>query len=110
MPKALFPKETIMSEDEKDYWTDVLIKELEKLGFPKEFGMVLAANLETEYGIRRLAVYVSKNQPTSAEEIADEMLAICDDRDIWRRKKESEYYNSKVNDWLNRERDPEEEK
>ena len=35
-----------------------------------------------------------------ATEIADEMLAICDDRDHWREKKESEFYQQKYNQYL----------
>jgi hypothetical protein len=94
--------------NEIEYWTGVLVKEVTKLGYPAEFGQLLAANLGTEKAIRRLANYVANNQPGSAEDIADEMLAICDDRDHWREKKEAEYYNAKVTEWYNRPRDKEE--
>ena len=88
-------------------WSDVLIGEVEKLGFPREFGALLAASLGTESTIRRLALYVAHNQPGSAEDIADEMLAIRDDRDHWQEKKQAEYYNRKVTEWQNRKREPE---
>ena len=35
-----------------------------------------------------------------AEEIADEMLAIMEDRNRWIQKKEAEYYNAKYNEML----------
>lgn len=73
--------------NEVEYWTQRLIKEVVLLGHPAEFGHLLAANLGSEKSIRRLALYVAHNQPASAEDIADEMLAICDERDAWRRKK-----------------------
>ncbi|WP_278747941.1 hypothetical protein [Acidaminococcus intestini] len=90
--------------NEVEYWTERLIKEVVLLGHPAEFGRLLAANLGSEKSIRRLALYVAHNQPASAEDIADEMLAICDERDAWRRKKEAEYYSQKVNAWYNRDR------
>jgi hypothetical protein len=93
-----------MMRSEIDYWTDELVKEVTKLGYPAEFGQLLAANLGTEKTIRRLANYVRQNQPSSAEDIADEMLAICEDREHWRAKKEAEYYNQKVTEWYNRKK------
>ena len=36
----------------------------------------------------------------SMEEIADEMVAICDDRSFWREKKEAEFYQNKYNEML----------
>ena len=90
--------------NEVEYWTERLIKEVVLLGHPAEFGRLLAANLGSEKSIRRLALYVAHNQPASAEDIADEMLAICDERDAWRRKKEAEYYSQKVNAWYNRKK------
>ena len=61
--------------NEVEYWTERLIKEVVLLGHPAEFGRLLAANLGSEKSIRRLALYVAHNQPASAEDIADEMLA-----------------------------------
>lgn len=90
--------------NEVEYWTERLIKEVVLLGHPAEFGRLFAANLGSEKSIRRLALYVAHNQPASAEDIADEMLAICDERDAWGRKKEAEYYSQKVNAWYNRDR------
>lgn len=78
-----------------------LIKILRKMGYPDEFGIALADQLRTDNAIERLIGYLKSAKPHSAEEIADEMLAICDDRDRWKQKKESEYYNSKYNDILN---------
>ena len=46
--------------------------------------------------------YLLHVQPATAEEMVDEMLAICDERDKWVQKKKNEYYNRKVNEWINR--------
>ena len=79
----------------------VLMKNLQALGYPKEFGYVLANELKTEKLIYKLAHYVYHAQPQSAEEIADEMLALCANRDTWRDKKFAQYYNDKVTQSLN---------
>lgn len=80
-----------------------LIKTLIDMGYPEEFGVTLASQLRTDKAIGRMISYLFSAKPRSAEEIADEMLAICDNRDRWVQKKESEYYNSKYNDILNHE-------
>jgi hypothetical protein len=50
--------------------------------------------------LRRMIGYLRNARPRSAEEIADEMLTICDDRERWRKKKAAEFYNSKYNELL----------
>lgn len=81
---------------------------VETMGYPREFGLLLAQNLGTESTIDRMIHYLLHCQPGSAEEIADEMLAICDERDKWVQKKKNEYYNQQVNAWINRKRGDEE--
>jgi hypothetical protein len=83
---------------------DELIEVLVQMGYPAEFGQLLAAQLGTENTITRLTQYLIHVQPSSAEEIADEMLTICEERDKWVEKKKNEYYNQQVNAWLNRDR------
>lgn len=78
-----------------------LINTLIKMGYPEEFGAALALQLRTDKAISRMIGYLHSAKPCSAEGIADEMLAICEDRDRWVQKKQSEYYNSKYNDILN---------
>ena len=48
----------------------------------------------------RMIRYLRNANPRSAEEIADEMLAIMEDRNRWVQKKEAEYYNAKYNEML----------
>ena len=52
--------------------------------------------------------YLHGARPRSMEEIADEMVAICEQRDRWVERKKSEYYQTKVNEFYNRDRDLEE--
>lgn len=80
-----------------------LIEQLKDMGYPSEFGEAVARQLGTEKMMMRMISYLRQAKPRSAEEIADEMLAICSDRDRWRDKKMAEYYNSKYNEWLNEE-------
>ncbi|MEE3357702.1 MAG: hypothetical protein VZR31_06435 [Lachnospiraceae bacterium] len=81
--------------------TEDLIQTLRKMGYPESFGLLIAANLRTEKMIGRMIGYLKNAKPKSDAEIADEMLAIMDDRDRWTQKKMSEYYNSKYNEYLN---------
>ena len=48
----------------------------------------------------RMIGYLHHARPKSAEDIADEMLAIMEDRERWVQKKTSEYYNTKYNELL----------
>ena len=86
-----------------------LIRTLVRMGYPKEFGAVIADNLRTEKTMSRMIGYLKQANPGSADEIADEMLAIMEDRERWIRKKTAEYYNSTYNEllWYGIEGDPE---
>ena len=77
-----------------------LVQMLVRMGYPKEFGVVIADNLRTEKTMSRMISYLKQANPRSADEIADEMLAIMEDRERWIRKKTAEYYNSKYNELL----------
>ena len=48
----------------------------------------------------RMIGYLHHAKPRSAEEIADEMLAIMSDRERWIKKKEAEQANAKYNELL----------
>lgn len=85
--------------------TDDLCSAVTELGFPRELGELMATQLGTEKTILRMTNYVRRYQPATAEEMVDEMLAICDERDKWVQKKKNEYYNVKVNEWINRDRE-----
>ncbi|MDD5922852.1 MAG: hypothetical protein PUC44_06715 [Eubacteriales bacterium] len=71
-----------------------------RLGYPSEFGTVLAESLGTESTLLRMIRYLRSAKPNSEEEIADEMLAICAERDAWMERKMSEYYNHKYSEYL----------
>ena len=77
-----------------------LIRTLVCMGYPEEFGNAIADNLRTEKTMSRMIGYLNQAHPKSADEIADEMLAIMEDRERWIQKKTAEYYNSKYNELL----------
>ena len=89
--------------DRKEAWKKAyaeLIRTLERMGYPEDFAKAVAKNLGSEKTMRRMTAYLQAAKPRSAEEIADEMLAIMSDRDRWVQKKENEYYNSRYNQML----------
>ena len=86
--------------------TAQLIAAIEDMGYPREFGVVLAGELRSERAIVRMTSYLGFQPP---EEIADEMLAICADRDRWVEQKKSEYANAKITEFYNRPRESEDE-
>ncbi|WP_299141892.1 hypothetical protein [uncultured Dialister sp.] len=83
-----------------EYLRNKIIKLVEEKGHPRELGALVADNLGSENTMIRMIGYLSHSQPQSTEEIADEMLAICEDRDNWRKKKEAEFYQQKYNQYL----------
>ena len=77
-----------------------LVGTIVRMGYPEDFGKVIAKNLGSEKTMRRMTAYFSYAKPRSAEEIADEMLAIMSDRERWIQKKEAEQANAKYNEML----------
>lgn len=77
-----------------------LVDTISDMGYPAGFGELIAKNLKGVNSMRRMIAYLHEADPHSAEEIADEMLAICSDRERWVQKKKSEYYNQKYNELL----------
>lgn len=75
-----------------------LVNKIAAMGYPPELGYLLGEQLATPAALHRMLGYLASAHPRSAEEITDEMLAICDDRDRWMAKKKAEYYNGKVNE------------
>ncbi len=78
-----------------------LIETIVHLGYPEEFGKAVASNLGSEKTMHRMSAYLRSAKPRSAEEIADEMLAIMSDRERWIAKKEAEEANARYNEILN---------
>ena len=67
-----------------------LCREVLSLGFPKEFGDLLAKELGSPRAIGRMTAYLRSTKPHSVEMIADEMLAIAAEAQTWRERKESQ--------------------
>lgn len=75
-----------------------LIDTVVSMGYPRSFGEAIAKNLRTEKAMSRMIGYLRNARPRTAEEIADEMLAIMEDRKRWVEKKEAEWANAKYNE------------
>lgn len=88
-------------ESWKEAYRD-LIGTVAQMGYPEEFGKVIAKNLGSEKTMRRMTAYLKNAKPRSAEEIADEMLAIMSDREQWIAKKEAEEANARYTQLLNK--------
>lgn len=80
---------------------DELVVAVKKLGFPKELGEKIAAQLGSPKAMDRMLAYIYNVKPRTAELLVDEMLAICSDIDTWRSKKESLEANARYNEILN---------
>ncbi|MBR2834811.1 MAG: hypothetical protein IKE43_03740 [Coriobacteriales bacterium] len=79
-----------------------LIQEITNLGFPQEFGMVIACELKSQKAMLRMASYLRQAKPQIPEDIADEMLAIIEERNTWIEHKISEHANSSITQYYNR--------
>ena len=66
-----------------------LCREVLALGFPREFGDLLAKELGSPKAISRMTAYLRTTKPHSVEMIADEMLAILAEVQTWRERKQS---------------------
>ncbi len=85
-----------------------LVLAVEQLGYPAEFGEIIAEQLGGEKSMRRMAGYLRNAHPTSPEQIADEMLAILEARHRWVEQKISQRANDSITAFYNRTRDEEE--
>ena len=90
-----------MSKSTKQAVYEELVDTVERMGYPREFGILIAESLKGEKSMARMSSYLHQFRPTSAEEIADEMLSIMEEYGRWRDKKISEYYNQKMNRLMN---------
>lgn len=86
-----------------------LIAAIEELGYPGEFGEVIASQLGGEWSLRRMTSYLRGANPHSPEEIADEMLAIIQLRETWVEQKVSEHANASITAFYNRPREEDED-
>ena len=66
-----------------------LCREVLSLGFPREFGDLLAKELGSPRAMGRMTAYLRSTKPHSVEMIVDEMLAISAEVQTWRERRES---------------------
>ena len=66
-----------------------LVEAVTELGFPEELGNEIAKNLGSPKAMYRMTVYLKNVRPKKAEMVVDEMLAIKEEIEAWRRNKEA---------------------
>ena len=71
-----------------------------RLGYPEEFADIVTKNLNTDFTATRMMGYLYRYSNPRLEDVADEMLAILDDRNRIMEKKELEEVNKKWNEFL----------
>ena len=86
----------------EDAYEDLLAA-VTAIGYPEELASVLADGLRGEKSMRRMASYLRVARPQSMEEIADEMLAIVEQRESWVNKKLSERAQMSINSFYRRD-------
>ncbi len=69
-------------------------------GYREEFCDVVTRNLNTDFTAKRMIGYLSHYQHPALEDIADEMLAILNDRNRIMQKKDLEKINTSWNNYL----------
>lgn len=80
-----------------------LICAVVELGYPQEFGALLARELGGPWSMTRMTEYLRGTRPQSLELIADELVSILDQRKALSDKIESERANAGWNEFLNRD-------
>ena len=88
---------------EQTIWTDSkdrLVATVTALGFPAALGEEIAKHLGSPKAIERMNLYLQYSRPKDATIIVDEMLAIREEIDAWREKKESFETNVFYNELL----------
>lgn len=69
-------------------------------GYREEFCDIVTKNLNTDFTAKRMIGYLSHYQHPALEEIADEMLAILNDRNRIMQKKDLEEINASWNNHM----------
>lgn len=77
-----------------------LYKMLLSRGYPESFCDLVTKNLNTDFTATRMMGYLYRYSNPRLEDVADEMLAILDDRNRIMEKKELEEINTKWNEFL----------
>ena len=88
-----------MTENQKSWAEarDRLRSAIEENGLPPQFADLFAKQLGSPKAMDRMASYVRQAQPSSPEELVDEMLAISQEIEAWRRKKEGQQAGAAYN-------------
>lgn len=84
----------------KEYARKRLITQMQRMGYPYEFAFLIAQELGTERTMGKMSGFLKNAGPVSMEAVADEMVAILEDRQHWIEKKTAEYYNQKYNELM----------
>ena len=82
---------------------DELLDAVVELGFPPEFGAALATGLGGEWSMRRMIGYLRGARPRTMEQVADELVAILDQRQAIVEHKMSEHAQESITRFYNRE-------
>lgn len=70
-------------------------------GYPEPFADAITQNLNTDWTAQRMIGYLYQCKGVPMEQVADEMLAILDDRNRIMQKKSMEQVNASWNNFLN---------
>ena len=79
---------------------DRLAGALAQAGYPADLADIMAKQLRSPRAMDRMTSYVSHGYARSMEMLADEMLAISDEAEAWREKKESQEAQVRYNEYL----------
>ena len=90
------------TDEERAAAREGLVRAAVSIGLPEEFGYLMARELRATPAMERMRAYLLGVRPTHMEDIADEMLAICEQRDRWIERKRSEEAEAAVTAFYNR--------
>ena len=74
-----------------------LVTAVTGLGYSAELAELMARELGSPKAIDRMTSYIRQARPRTEEMLVDEMLAIKEEIDTWRRKKEAEAAQASYN-------------
>ena len=91
-----------MTAEQKEWMRsrDLLVRAITDLGFSEELGSEIAKQLGSPKAMERMRSYLYNVKPAKEELVVDEMLAICSEIETWRKKKECEESNIRMNELL----------
>lgn len=76
---------------------DRLVAAVTGLGYSAELAELMARELGSPKAIDRMTSYIRQARPCTEEMLVDEMLAIKEEIETWRRKKEAEEAQAQYN-------------